>query len=60
MLEKHQADKYSYNSDVYIGWIGWGAGAFQTSYVLSNTPTYSNGMWTDTGIVKNCIAGKFK
>lgn len=50
---------YSYNTDVYLGWIGWAAGAFETSYEISETPTYSNGVWTDQGIVANCIAGKF-
>jgi endoglucanase len=50
---------YSYNGDVYLGWIGWAAGSFSTSYVLSETPTYSNGVWTDQGIVSSCVAGKF-
>lgn len=49
----------SYNADVYLGWIGWAAGSFATSYALSETPTYANGVWTDTGIVTNCVAGKF-
>lgn len=51
---------YSYNADVYLGWIGWAAGAFDTNYEISETPTYSNGVWTDQGIVANCVAGKFK
>ncbi|KAJ2975336.1 hypothetical protein NQ176_g5575 [Zarea fungicola] len=47
-------------ADVIIGWVGWAAGAFSTSYPLSETPTQdSNGVWNDTGIVANCIAGKF-
>lgn len=54
-----QLDTMNQNADVYLGWIGWGAGAFETSYVLSNTPTNSNGVWTDTGIVSKCIAAKF-
>ncbi|KAJ3491148.1 hypothetical protein NLG97_g5650 [Lecanicillium saksenae] len=38
------------NSDVYLGWIGWAAGAFPTSYALAETPTYLEGTWHDTGI----------
>ena len=44
------------NSDVYLGYVGWAAGNFATSYVLSETPTNSNGVWTDTSLVKACIA----
>jgi endoglucanase len=43
------------NSDVYLGWTGWAAGSFDTSYVLSETP---NGN-TDQPIVSQCIAGEF-
>ncbi|PMD45506.1 glycoside hydrolase family 5 protein [Hyaloscypha variabilis F] len=54
-----ELDWMNYNGDVYLGWIGWAAGSFSTSYVLSETPTYSNGVWTDQGIVSSCVAGKF-
>jgi endoglucanase len=30
------------NSDVYLGYVGWSAGAFDTSYVLTLTPNGSN------------------
>ncbi|MCJ1432836.1 hypothetical protein MMC27_002194 [Xylographa pallens] len=43
------------NSDVYLGWQGWAAGGFATSYVLSETPTGN----TDTLLVQQCIAGEF-
>ena len=43
------------NADVYLGWQGWAAGAFATSYVLSETPTGN----TDTLLVQQCIAGEF-
>ena len=43
------------NSDVYLGWVGWSAGSFQSSYVLSLDP--SGG--TDVPLVKQCFAGKF-
>lgn len=47
------------NSDVYLGWTGWAAGAFSTSYVLSETPFGSAGSYTDQEIVTKCIAGVF-
>ncbi|KFY35568.1 hypothetical protein V494_05802 [Pseudogymnoascus sp. VKM F-4513 (FW-928)] len=54
-----QFDALNNNADVYLGWIGWSAGAFDTNYEISETPTYANGVWTDRGIVTNCVAGKF-
>ncbi|KAJ9628844.1 Endoglucanase EG-II [Taxawa tesnikishii (nom. ined.)] len=47
------------NSDVFLGWTGWGAGMFDTSYVLSETPSGSVGAYTDQPLVKKCIAGVF-
>jgi endoglucanase len=48
------------NSDVYLGWTGWAAGGFAgQNYVLSEVPTLSNGVWTDTPIVTQCIVGEF-
>jgi len=44
------------NSDVFLGYIGWAAGNFLTTYVLSETPTDTNGVWTDTPLVSACIA----
>jgi hypothetical protein len=58
-FEVSGTDEISYNTDVYLGWIGWSAGAFDGSYELAMTPQYSGGRWTDTGIVANCIAGMF-
>ncbi|KAL2789053.1 glycoside hydrolase superfamily [Aspergillus keveii] len=54
-----ELDWMNNNSDVYLGWIGWAAGAFGADYELAETPTYANGVWTDTGIVASCVAGKF-
>ena len=49
----------SYN-DVYLGWIGWAAGQFDPSYVLSEVPTQnSDGSWTDVPLVSKCVAGEF-
>ena len=45
--------------DVYLGWIGWSAGRFSTSYVLSETPMGSPGSYTDQPLVAQCIAGQF-
>lgn len=47
------------NSDVFLGWTGWAAGSFATSYVLSETPTVSGTTYTDQQLVTQCIAGKF-
>lgn len=48
------------HSDVLLGWTGWAAGMFDTSYALSETPTESGSTWTDQPLVKKCIAGMFK
>lgn len=36
---------------VYLGFVGWAAGSFATSYTLSETPTNNGGSWTDTSLV---------
>ena len=46
------------NSDlvaVYLGYVGWSAGSFATSYELSLTPTYQNGQWTDSSLLSSCL-----
>lgn len=48
------------NSDVFLGWTGWGAGMFATSYVLSEVPTGTYPSYTDQELVTQCIAGMFK
>ncbi|KDQ55158.1 glycoside hydrolase family 5 protein [Jaapia argillacea MUCL 33604] len=45
-------------SDVILGYVGWAAGNFATTYVLSETPTDTNGVWTDTELVSSCMAPK--
>lgn len=45
------------NSDVFIGYTGWAAGSFATSYVLSETPSGSAGSYTDQPLVSQCIVG---
>ncbi|KAK0907534.1 Endoglucanase EG-II [Friedmanniomyces endolithicus] len=54
-----ELDALNANSDVFLGWVGWAAGAFDTSYVLSETPTLSGSTYTDVPLVTQCIAGKF-
>ena len=44
------------NSDVYLGWVGWAAGSFASSYPLSLLPSGS----TDVPLVTQCFAGKFQ
>ncbi|KAF9482685.1 cellulase-domain-containing protein [Pholiota conissans] len=44
------------NSDVFLGYVGWAAGNFDPSYVLSEVPTQSGSTWTDTLLVKSCLA----
>ncbi|KAJ7727550.1 carbohydrate-binding module family 1 protein/Glycoside hydrolase family 5 protein [Mycena maculata] len=44
------------NSDVLLGYVGWAAGNFDASYVLSELPTESGTTWTDTELVASCMA----
>ncbi|PPQ74550.1 hypothetical protein CVT26_007942 [Gymnopilus dilepis] len=45
------------NSDVFLGYVGWAAGSFATSYTLSEVPTH-NGNWQDTLLVSSCLSPK--
>ncbi|KAF4616422.1 hypothetical protein D9613_008471 [Agrocybe pediades] len=40
------------NADVFLGYVGWSAGAFASDYVLSEVPNGS----TDTSLVAKCIS----
>ena len=55
-----QLDVLNNYSDVYLGWTGWSAGRFDSSYELTETPTRNGNGWTDVPLVTQCIAGKFK
>ncbi|KAJ7922405.1 carbohydrate-binding module family 1 protein/Glycoside hydrolase family 5 protein [Mycena leptocephala] len=46
------------NSDVFLGYVGWAAGNFDVSYVLSELPSGSGSSWTDTTLVAECMAPK--
>lgn len=54
-----QFDVLNKYSDAYLGWTGWSAGMFDSSYELTETPSQNGGSWTDQDIVKKCVAGKF-
>ncbi|CZR67810.1 related to cellulase precursor [Phialocephala subalpina] len=43
------------NSDVFLGYIAWAAGSFATSYVLSLTPSKSNGKFVDNALASQCV-----
>ncbi|OBT57058.1 hypothetical protein VE04_02360 [Pseudogymnoascus sp. 24MN13] len=45
------------NSDVYLGWVAWAAGAWQPSwnYELNLVPTQNGNTWTDTSLVNACF-----
>ncbi|KAH8101865.1 endoglucanase [Cristinia sonorae] len=53
-----QAAFQAQNSDVFLGYVGWAAGNFDPSYVLGETPTNTGDVWTDTSLVKACLAPK--
>lgn len=58
--EKYVCEELAYldqNSDVFLGYIGWAAGAFSTSYVLSLTPTGSTAAnFRDTSLMTKCFS----
>ncbi|KAI6380806.1 hypothetical protein MCOR25_001481 [Pyricularia grisea] len=43
------------NSDVFIGLVGWAAGSFSTSYILSLTPTKNGNTYTDNALMNQCM-----
>jgi endoglucanase len=45
-------------ADVFIGVTTWAAGAFQTSYPLSEVPTWNGYSWVDVPIVSDCMVPK--
>ncbi|KAF2447084.1 glycoside hydrolase family 5 protein [Karstenula rhodostoma CBS 690.94] len=61
--QKYMCSQIKYlnqNADVYIGYTGWAAGGFASSYELNETPTQNGNSWTDTSLVKSCIVGAWK
>jgi endoglucanase len=45
----------SQNSDVFLGYVGWAAGSFASSYTLTETPTENGSTWTDTLLVSSAL-----
>ncbi|KAK0661884.1 Endoglucanase EG-II [Lasiodiplodia hormozganensis] len=54
-----ELDWMNYNTDVFVGWVGWSAGSFDSSYELTLTPTWNGNSWDDTSLMRDCVAGKF-
>ncbi|KAF5318448.1 hypothetical protein D9619_010684 [Psilocybe cf. subviscida] len=46
------------NSDVFIGYVGWAAGNFDNTYVLSEVPTENGTVWTDSLLTQSCLSPK--
>ncbi|KAF9041256.1 glycoside hydrolase superfamily [Panaeolus papilionaceus] len=46
------------NSDVFLGYVGWSAGNFDTSYILSEVPTLNGTVWVDTLLTQKCMSPK--
>lgn len=45
----------SNNSDVFLGYLGWAAGSFATTYTLTETPVDNGGTWTDQELVTEAL-----
>ncbi|KAI0841484.1 glycoside hydrolase family 5 protein [Hypoxylon sp. FL0890] len=43
------------NADVFVGLVGWGAGSFDTSYIMSLTPSQQNGRLVDNQLMTQCL-----
>ncbi|KAG8632033.1 hypothetical protein KVT40_001173 [Elsinoe batatas] len=51
-----ELDFMNKNSDVFLGWVGWSAGGFASTYELTLTPNGNR----DVPLMTQCFAGKFK
>ena len=47
------------NSDVYLGYLGWGAGSFDQTYMLSLTPNDVGGTMQDQPLLTKCFTETF-
>ncbi|KIO21025.1 glycoside hydrolase family 5 protein, partial [Tulasnella calospora MUT 4182] len=43
------------NSDVIVGYTGWAAGSYDTTYIYDETPTWLGSPWSDTPLVASCM-----
>ncbi|KAJ6780230.1 hypothetical protein PWT90_01957 [Aphanocladium album] len=50
----------SENTDVFVGFVGWAAGSFDSTYTLSLTPSGSPGNYVDNKLMKQCILDVFQ
>ncbi|KAI5456748.1 glycoside hydrolase superfamily [Mariannaea sp. PMI_226] len=49
----------SKNDDVYIGFVGWGAGSFDSTYLLTLSPLGPPTHYRDNALMKECIIKPF-
>ncbi|UNI16806.1 Cellulase [Purpureocillium takamizusanense] len=54
-----QNDFIADNTDVFIGFVGWGAGSFDGNYIMTLTPLGKAGSYTDNKLMSQCIMKKF-
>lgn len=47
------------NTDVFVGFVGWSAGSFDDTYILTLTPEGSPGSYTDNKLMQKCILDIF-
>lgn len=47
------------NDDVLVGFVGWAAGGFDSTYLLTLAPSKSGGAWTDNKLMRKCILAPF-
>jgi endoglucanase len=47
------------NTDVFVGFVGWSAGSFDDTYILTLTPEGSPGSYTDNKLMQKCILDVF-
>ncbi|KAI5917406.1 endoglucanase 2 [Camillea tinctor] len=43
------------NADVFVGLVGWAAGSFDTSYILSLTPSKQGNTLVDNALMTQCL-----
>lgn len=58
--EKYVCEQFAYlndNADVFLGYVGWSAGGFDSTYELYLTPTGTSAdSMTDTPLMSKCFA----
>ncbi|KAH7140603.1 glycoside hydrolase superfamily [Dactylonectria macrodidyma] len=54
-----QNDFIASNSDVFEGFVAWGAGSFSFEYILTLTPSGGPGDYTDNKLMTECVIAPF-